>query len=297
MRWVSDRRQHSLPDISIRQLEYLVAIADSTTWAVAAESVGVSASALSQGLSELERRIGVALFESVGRRRLLRPAAQPALDHARQVVSLTHDLTRWADRLGSAQSGRVTVGMIDVAAVDYFPTILRSFRDDRPDVELRLSVAPSRRLLDDLQGGRLDLVVCVAPPEPVAGVDTVALMSEPLVVYAPQEMQIGSPSTWGPWVLFPDDSHTRRLVVDHLARLGAPVEVVAESHQPEVLREMVILGMGWTVLPRSQGEGGAAGPTVGQQLLERDLVIATRSGSVSDPAADALAAALLAASR
>ena len=293
MHRVPDPEQHGLPDISIRQLEYLVAVADSPTWAAAADSVGVSASALSQGLSELERRIGVALFESVGRRRQLRSTAQPALDHARQVVSLTRDLTRWAKRLESAQSGRIAVGMIDVAAIEYFPAVLRSFRHDRPDVELRLSVAPSRRLLDDLQSGRLDLVVCVAPPEQVVGIETITLMSEPLVVYAPPGTRIGPASTWGPWVLFPDDSHTRRLVVERLARLGAPVEVVAESHQPEVLREMVVLDLGWTVLPRSQGEAGATTPTVGEQLLERDLVIATRAGSVRDPAADALSSALL----
>ena len=61
-----------LPDLSIRQLEYLVAVAEEPTWAVAAERVGVSASALSQGLAELERRLGVALFDRDGRRRLVR---------------------------------------------------------------------------------------------------------------------------------------------------------------------------------------------------------------------------------
>ena len=62
----------ALPDISLRQLEYLVAVADAPTWSVAAERVGVSPSALSQGLGELERRIGVSLFEPDGRRRVLR---------------------------------------------------------------------------------------------------------------------------------------------------------------------------------------------------------------------------------
>ena len=79
----------ALPDLSIRQLEYLVAIADAPTWAVAASQVGVSPSALSQGLAELERRVGVDLFERHGRRRVLRPSALPVLDHARQVVALT----------------------------------------------------------------------------------------------------------------------------------------------------------------------------------------------------------------
>ncbi|MEQ9162053.1 MAG: LysR family transcriptional regulator, partial [Ilumatobacter fluminis] len=69
----------ALPDISLRQLEYLVAVAEAPTWSVAADRVGVSPSARSQGRSELERRIGVAQFVPDGRRRVLRPAARPGL--------------------------------------------------------------------------------------------------------------------------------------------------------------------------------------------------------------------------
>ena len=94
-----------LPDISIRQLEYLVAVADAPTWKVAADRVGVSASALSQGLAELERRIGVPLFEAQGRRRVLRASSRPVLDHARLVVTATTDLVDWAGRLESAPPG------------------------------------------------------------------------------------------------------------------------------------------------------------------------------------------------
>jgi DNA-binding transcriptional LysR family regulator len=278
-----------LPDISIRQLEYLVAIADAPTWAAAAQHVGVSPSALSQGLAELERRVGVDLFESQGRRRVLRPTAQPVLDHARQVVTLTADLTRWSRRLQDAETGRVRLGMIDVAAVVHFPDVLRAFRAARTDVDLTLSVAPSRTLLADLQRGVLDLVVCVEPPEPITGVETISLLSEALVVYGPPNITIGEPATWGPWVLFPSDSHTRHAVTSALLDRGAQVEVAAESHQPDVLREMVLLGLGWTVLPRSQGELMPADLTVGDQLLKRKLVLARRASSVHDPAVDELA--------
>ena len=56
----------SLPDLSIRQLEYLIAVAEENTWADASDAVGVTPSALSQGLAELERRVGVSLFDRVG---------------------------------------------------------------------------------------------------------------------------------------------------------------------------------------------------------------------------------------
>ena len=77
-----------------------MAVADSDTFALAAERIGVSPSALSQGLAELERRVGVPLFDREGRRRVLRPDTRPVLEHARQVVALTADLIG----LGSADA-------------------------------------------------------------------------------------------------------------------------------------------------------------------------------------------------
>jgi DNA-binding transcriptional LysR family regulator len=283
-----------LPDISIRQLEYLVAVAESPTWAVAAGSVGVSASALSQGLAELERRVGVVLFEPDGRRRVLRDVATPVLDHARQVVSLTGDLADWADRVNASAAGRVRLGMVDVAAVDHYPEVLRGFRRERPDVELTLSVAPSASLLDDLRSGALDLAVCVEPAQSLPGVEFEPLRDEPIVLYAPAGVAVGSPSTWGPWVLFPDGSLTRHQIVEHLRAVGAPVQVAADSHQANVLREMVSLGLGWTVLPATS-VGSDDTLTRGPVLFDRTLVLARRSASVTDPAAEELAGRIRAA--
>ncbi len=281
-----------LPDISIRQLEYLVAVADADTWATAAESVGVTASALSQGLSELERRLGVPLFERAGRRRTMRPAAEPVLHHARQVLAITGDLARWAERSRAADVGQLRLGMIDVAAVHHYAEALRDFRDDHPDLDLHLRVAPSGTLLELLTSGLLDLVVCVEPAEVPRGVDIQPVLTEELAVYRPDGRRAGKPSTWGPWVLFPDGSHTRRLVTSALREVGSPIEVIAESHQPEVLREMVQLGLGWTVLPVVQAETGDRPLQRARVLTERRLVAATRAGSVPDPAVLALSNAI-----
>jgi DNA-binding transcriptional LysR family regulator len=273
-----------LPDLSIRQLEYLVAVDEAASWAKAAEIVGVSPSALSQGLAELERRLGVPLFDRESRRRQLRPAAVPVVAHARQVLGLTADLARWADRLKRGSVGRVRVGMIDAAAVVHYPDRLRSFREAHPDIELLVRVAPSASLLKLLAAGHLDLAVCVAPPRALPGIETRVVLTETLSVYAPPGCGIGVPSTWGPWVLYPAGSHTRHVVASELRRLGAPLDVVAESHQPEVLREMVRFGAGWTVLPSAQAEDGPRGLAPGRPLTTRQLVVATRVSAVRDPA-------------
>lgn len=278
----------------MRQLEYLVAVADAETWSSAAARVGVSPSALSQGLAELERRLGVVLFQPVGRRRVLREGAQPVLDHARQVVGLTADLVEWADRIRTGRSGRVRVGMIDIAAVVHVPHVLRQMREEHPGVDLMLSVAPSASLLDDLRDGELDIAVCVEPPEPRPGIECEQLLEEGLSVIAPGGSALDDPARWGPWLLFPADSHTRQLVEERLRELGAPLRVEAESHQPEVLVQMVALGAGWTVLPARQVDA-AADVVVGRELLRRQLVIARRSGSAPEPAVDELSRRLRAA--
>jgi DNA-binding transcriptional LysR family regulator len=281
-----------LPDLSIRQLEYLVAVAEEPTWAAAAEQVGVSASALSQGLAELERRLGVTLFDREGRRRPVRDAVAPAVAHARQVLALTGDLAQWSDRVRTGRSGRLRLGMIDAAAVVHYPEQLQMFRAEHPEAELLLRVSPSAQLLDSLVSGDLDLVICVDPAEPLPGIETESVRSENLAVYGPPGERIGATTTWGPWVLFPAGSHTRSIIVERLAQLGAPLDVVAESHQPEVLREMVHLGTGWTVLPTSQGEHGDRPLTGSRQLTTRQLILATRRGSVHDPVVDELAESL-----
>jgi DNA-binding transcriptional LysR family regulator len=283
----------ALPDLSLRQLEYLVAVSVAPTWADAAASLGVTPSALSQGLAELERRVGVPLFDRDGRRRPLRASATPVLEHARQVVALTGDLASWADRMRGSSLGSIRLGLIDVAAVEHFDSVINSFRMERPEVALSISVAPSAALIADLRRGALDLIVCVEPSEHPPGVTVTRVLSEPIVVIAPSGTEIGSPETWGPWVLFPDGSHTRASTMEALRALGADLTVVADSHQPSVVRAMVRLGMGWGALSRSPG-GDAHGLVEGPELFRRHLALMRRDHSPLDPAAVALTELIIA---
>src|SRR5690606_30514222 len=149
------------PNLTVQQLEYLVAVSRADSWADAAAAVGVSPSALSQGLAELERRVGVTLFERDGRRRRLAPDAAEVLAYAEAVVARTRDLAKWVDERRDGRVGRVRVGMIDAAAVHHLSEELRRFRRDRADLDLRLTVAPSGVLMTELRRAALDLVVCV----------------------------------------------------------------------------------------------------------------------------------------
>lgn len=283
-----------LPNLTIQQLQYLVAVADSPTWATAASELGVTPSALSQGLAELERRIDFPLFQRDGRRRVLAPLGSEVLAYAHGVLTQTRDLERW---LNDARSGRVSplrVGMIDAAALGHWRELLQSFRSDQPETTLHLSVAPSGELLEQLNRNQIDLAVIVAPPEIPPGLDWTELRTDPLAIYAPPGTPIGHPSEWGPWVSFPTTSHTRHLIEAELVRLGVRFDVVSESHQPEVLREMVRLGMGWTVLPVIQAETtpNPLVPAQAKPVVTRKLIAAHRQGALPHPMLDAFVASL-----
>ncbi len=281
----------SLPQISIQQLTYLVAVTTEPSWAAAAANLHVTPSALSQGIAELERRLGIDLFVREGRRRLPRAEAAPVFEFARSVVVQAEDLVEWTTTRRTGRSGRLRLGMIDVAAIHHYPKRLKRFTEERPEIRLELSVAPSSELVSRIRNGELDLAVVVATPGTLDGLEVLPLLSEPLAVYHPPGRSSSSnPSDWGPWVAFPSSSHTRALIDDALTELGATFEVVAESHQPEVLQQMVRFGMGWTVLPVSQAEGGPAPLLRARRrpLLERTLVAVHRSDRLDHPAADAL---------
>lgn len=284
-----------LPQLTTQQLDYLVAVADADTWAEAASSRGVSPSALSQGLAELERRLGHRLFERVGRRRIIADDAMPVLDYARSIIAQTSDLALWVERRHAGVGGEIKIGMIDAAAIEHYSEHLKAFRSEHPTIDFHLTVGPSGGLLDQLESAQLDVVVVVRPLIEPDSITMSELLTEDLAVYGPAGAKGKDPADWGPWVLFPTGSHTRALVERVLAELGAPVEVSAESHQPEVLKEMVRLGLGWTILPTSQAERSpdALTPIRRRPVAHRQLVAATRRSALPNPLVDRFIEGLL----
>jgi len=286
-----------LANVTTSQLEYLTAAMQEPTWKDAAKVVGVSPSALSQGIAELERRLGVRLFDKQGRRRVPTAEASAALDHSTRILAEMRELSRWAHQARGGGVGQVSVGMIDTAAIHHFGDTLVSFRNDNPELIVRLQVQPSNALLDQLRAGELDAIVCV-DPDPDDRLVLTPLLAEPLYVYAPPETHVGPPNTWGPWVGFPSASRSRSIMARRLRARGAQFDVIAESSQPAVIKEMVRLGMGWTVLAPvdAESEPHALTRASADPIAERTLTLARRADRVPNPALAALLEQLVTAS-
>ncbi len=284
-------------NVSSQQLAALVAACEHNFLVEAAESLSVSQPAISQSLSELEKRIGVTLFERSGRKLVLRDDVHPVYEYARSVLASTEGLDVWLEGYKGALNGVLRVGMIDTAAVHYFADLIKAFRSDRPGLEFSLTVSPSSQLQELLLSGKLDVAVIVKPSNPHSEILTTDLMSEDITVFAPPNTS-SRPADWGPWVGFPRGSHTRRLVSAALAKLGSSYDIVAESHQPEVLVEMVNQGFGWVALPSSQVErsGRKLHRVRKAPLCKRQIVVATHNQRDTAPVAEEFIGALTKAS-
>lgn len=268
----------SLVDASLRQLEYLRAVASERSFADAADAVGVSQSALSQGLARLEALAGVRLLQRDGRRKRLTRAGRVLLALADRVLG---DVTVTVQRIEAVAAGRaglLRVALIDAAALYLFSRSIETFRNENPDIELRLSVRPSEACLAALRDDQADVAVVVGP---APGFVIRDLASEPLYLYGPSP----DPGPDSAWLLYPAGSHTRSTIEAALAARGIVARVSGESGNPAVLYELAVLMQGWTVVPRAVHAGARARLVEVGPITHRPIVAAMRPDA-PDPLVD-----------
>jgi DNA-binding transcriptional LysR family regulator len=272
-------------NVHFQQLAYLREVDRCATFTEAARRLHVSQPALSQSLTELERRLDVALFERSGRLRLLTAEGREVAGFARAVLAQAADLSRELDARKRGEGGILRVGMIDAATLYILPGAVRSFRAAHPQVGLHLEVASSTALLAKLRQFELDLAFIVGPVDDRT-LHAWDVRREPLYLYAPSGDRRAPQDA--EWALYPAGSQTRALIDAALARLRVSPRVLLESGNPQVLRQIVALGLGWSVLPRAVGEAGPRPlrPWRPRPIAQRALLGVRRRGAPEDPRAD-----------
>jgi len=175
--------------------------------------------------------------------------------------------------------------MIDAASLYVLPTAIGAFREAHPDVVLRLLVETSQVLMERVRRFELDLAFVVGPATP--DLDAVEVQTEQLYVYAPPGAA-GGPGE-AEWALYPSGSQTRARIDEGLRRLGVTPRVMLESSNPEVLRQVVALGLAWSVLPAAVAEAGGLALAQGRReaVAERTLLGVRRAGAAPDARAEA----------
>ena len=274
-------------EISLSHLRYLSVISRRKTLSAAAIDLGVTQPALSLAVKEIEQQLGTKLFEKRGREKLLTAAGILAVQFADRTLHEAKELAESLRDENQLVRGTLSVGMIDASSLYLLPAAISAFRKVAPEVEIQIVVADSDTLAEQLKDFQLDVAFVVSPPD---GIDdsedftATVIVEEALLLCTPD---IGAGSEPGEWALYPSGSRTRALIDRGLQSVDIRPYTTVESANPQILRQMVSLGLATSVLPESVANNGES-ITVTKEIARRKITCIRRANSPDNPKVNAL---------
>ncbi|AOH35137.1 LysR substrate-binding domain-containing protein [Luteimonas sp. JM171] len=241
--------------MNLRDLYYLVALADHRHFGRAAAACFVSQPTLSTQIRKLEEELGVALVERNPRQVMLTPAGHAATERARRIVAEVEQLKEAARRDQDLESGSVRLGIFPTLAPYLLPHAVPAVRDRFPRLELLLVEEKSDVLMARLREGRLDAAILALPVEDEQ-LHSETLFEEDFVLAVPRGHPLAGREGLrmqdldNERLLLLEDGHCLReqaLEVCHLA--GAHEKSEFRATSLETLRQMVAANVGLTLLP------------------------------------------------
>ena len=251
--------------MELRHLRYFVAVAEELNFGRAAERLRIAQPPLSRQIRDLEREIGVALFERVPRGVELTPAGRAFLPEARLTLAQAERSQRTAQRAAQGESGRLRVGFVDAATHSgILPDVLSFFRAHLPSVGLSLFELDPLRQAEAFQEGRIDIGILHSPPlDAVRWLRVESIYAEPVILALPKTHSLAGRSRLAlasladeSFVAFPrvvapemyDD------IIVSCRRAGFSPRIVQEAAGWHTLASLVSAGVGVGVVPRSISE-------------------------------------------
>lgn len=242
--------------MNLRDLAYLVAVADHRHFGRAADACFVSQPTLSTQIRKLEAELGVTLIERGPRDAMLTPVGEEVVARARSILRDVDQLRVVADRASDRDAGTLRLGAFPTLAPYLLPHIVPAIHRRFPRLELLLVEEKSEELEARLRDGRLDAAL-LALPVSGGALEVAPLFDEPFVLAVPADHPladtdgpISTASLRGERLLLLEDGHCLReqaLSVCSLA--GAAERDGFRATSLETLRQMVASHVGITLLP------------------------------------------------
>lgn len=162
----------------ISRMRQVMAIHDCGSFAKAAERLGVAQSSLSKSIARFEDELGVTLIERSSRGSRLTPAGRLLGERARALVEETERLRRDVTLMAGGRPSEVRIGVASALTRGFLPRFTLAAAEAMPDIGLDFEVSPSERLLQLLEGRRVDLVFAGRPRAAVpSGFDFVDVLT------------------------------------------------------------------------------------------------------------------------
>ncbi|MFD7512460.1 LysR family transcriptional regulator [Streptomyces sp. NPDC059853] len=242
-------------DLSVRQLRAIVAVADAGGYSRAARTLHIAQSSLSRTVLEVERRVGVPLFERTTRHVALTPDGEQFLTVARRVLAeFDAGLNHFQGYLDGTR-GSVSVAALPSLAAGMLPPVLSAFRGDRPDLTVTLRDGLSNEVLGHVASGAVDLAVTVAPEIPPElhghriAADGFVCVFPPGHPFARRRRLTWHDLAGQPFVAFDRHTSIRGYVDRTLREGGVEVGPVTEARTIATVAGLVAAGLGVSATP------------------------------------------------
>lgn len=241
--------------MELRQLEVLRAVAESGSFTAAGHRLHLSQSAVSRQIQLLEQELKEPMFLRIGRRIRITHAGTMMLDLSRR---LFEDIE--ATRMGLLESRDTLGGTIRLVGgmtvcLYVFPPLLKEFRRAHPGVEVKVTAGAGPRLTRMLRTGGADLGLLTLPVDDSSLTIEPVLREELLLVTSPHHPLARRRAITPrdlvnqPFVLFEAGSNSRRTIEEFFVRQQIVPKVVTETENVEILKALVRVRMGVTIIP------------------------------------------------
>jgi DNA-binding transcriptional LysR family regulator len=282
--------------MELRQLRYLVALADERNFTRAAEREHIAQPALSQQLRRLEQEVGLPLVDRTTRRVAMTEAGTLLVGRARRIISDVDAARAEMEALAGVQTGRVTVGTMHTMGPVDVSLALAHFHQRHPGVELTAREQSSEELAEMLRVDELDLAfLSVTERVESHGLALHQLLSEELVVVLPVDHHLATRRRVRmaelvneEFISYRPGARLRELLQMAGAHAGFSPHVTLESNESQRIRRLVARHLGVAILPRSDAEAPGPGVAVAALTdppLRRDITLAWRADRRQPPAA------------
>jgi LysR family transcriptional regulator, hydrogen peroxide-inducible genes activator len=240
---------------TLRQLEYFLALSEKLNFRAAAEACHVTQPALSAQIQQLERRLGVRLFERDARGVRPTAAGEALVGRAREILTRVDGLLDSAQARREPLTGELRLGVIPTIAPYLLPRVHAGLRRRHPGLRLYLREAQTAELVARLEEGDLD-VLLLALEADLGGADTEAIASDPFLVGLPAEHPLAARDVLslsdleGEPILLLEEGHCLRDQALPACERAGTWEVEAyRASSLGTLVQMVASGLGVTLVP------------------------------------------------
>ena len=242
-----------MKNATFRQLRVFSEVARHLSFARAAQTLSLTPPAVTMQVRELEKLIGMPLFDRSGRTVMLTTVGEYMLVYARKMLATLKDAEDAAARLQKLEVGLLTIGMVSTA--NYFlPHLLARFRQEHQGVDIKLVVGNREQLVKMIYANEVDIAIMGRPPTEMA-TRAEPFAAHPHVFVAP----VGHPLAHGetisprdlqalPFILREPGSGTRAAMERFLEKARVEPRVSMEMASNETIKQAVMAGMGLSFL-------------------------------------------------